>query len=141
MANVSEYKIVTGQPAGELAGKVATEIAAGFQPEGGIAADGGTVYQAMVKREETGTDILAFFRVDGQTGPTTIDSSAHTVDIEVANGTTLGSEAFQMVLSAGASSDLASPQSFSDGVAKVFTITSESGDEQAWEVTITVAAS
>lgn len=126
---------------GELSAVVTSHVASGWQPEDAmVVGSGGSVYQKLVKREETGTDILAFNRIAGQTGPTVIDAVAHTVTLEVANGTSLTGVAFQATLSVGAASDKASPQNFVDGVANVFTITSESGDTQAWGVTINVAA-
>ncbi|MEQ8685451.1 MAG: hypothetical protein RIE86_09165 [Imperialibacter sp.] len=140
MTKVSSYKIAQGVNGAALETAVAALIALGYEPEEGVFATPGSglLNQKLVKREEAGTDIVAFNRLAGQVGATVIDDEAKTVELDVTNGTVLGSEAFQMTLSPGAASNLATPQAFVDGVAKAFNITSESGDVAAWTVTITV---
>lgn len=140
MGKVSAYKTVSSTHASDLDALVTAQIALGWEVEGDPVITNSGIIQKLVKREADGTDIVAFnTHIAVQTGLTVIDAEAHTVVLEVANGTSLTGLAFQMTLSPGAESDIDTPQTFVDGVAKEFTITSESGDEQVWEVTVDVA--
>lgn len=86
------------------------------------------------------------FSIPEETGAATIDPDAHTVDIEVANGTTVTALVASFVLSNGASADISdvaqvSGTTANDFTAEVtYTITSANGVEQDWAVTVTVAA-
>lgn len=84
-------------------------------------------------------DITAFSLAE-QTGAATINNTAHTVSIEVANGTDV--TALEPVITASLGADV-SP--FSGDLADFtnpveYTIESANGDQQTWTVTVTVAA-
>lgn len=140
MGKVSAYKTAFATHAASLDAEVAALIALGWEVEGDPVLTNSGISQKLVKREADGTDIVAFNTVVvPQTGATVIDAESHTVALEIENGEDPANLVFQMTLSPGASSDLATPQTFVDGVTKEFTITSESGIEQVWEVTVIVA--
>lgn len=83
-------------------------------------------------------DILTFV-LAAQTGPAVISSVAHTVDIEVANGTDVTQLAPVVTISPWAT---VSPESGvpTDFTAPVnYTVTSEDGTDQIWVVTVTEA--
>lgn len=84
----------------------------------------------------TENDILTFVLAQ-QTGAATIDDVNHTVTMEVAAGTSLTSLAPTITLSDGASSDPASGMSQNFTTAVTYTVTSEDGTDQDWEVTVT----
>jgi hypothetical protein len=95
----------------------------------------------------TGTNITAYSFAE-QTGAATIDDEAQTVDIEVANGTTVTALVATFTLSKDATAAVgATPQvsattanNFTSPV--VYTITAEDGvTEQDWTITVTVAES
>ncbi|MEM9258993.1 MAG: hypothetical protein AAGA62_05065, partial [Bacteroidota bacterium] len=86
------------------------------------------------------TDIIAFSLTE-QTGPATIDAVAHTVDIEVANGTVLTALVPTIGVSAGATINPTSgtADDFSSDV--TYTVTAEDGvTTEDWTVTVTEAA-
>ncbi|WP_172675964.1 PKD domain-containing protein, partial [Croceitalea dokdonensis] len=86
------------------------------------------------------TDIVSFTLTD-ETGAATIDTAAHTVSIEVENGTELTTLSPTIVLSAGATVSPLSgtPQDFSSPFD--YTVTAEDGTtQQVWTVTVTEAA-
>lgn len=87
----------------------------------------------------TENDILTFSFTE-QTGAATINATAHTVDIEVANGTDETDLTPTLTVSEGATVAPASgaAQDFSSPV--TYTVTAEDETEQAWTVTVTVAA-
>lgn len=82
-------------------------------------------------------DILAF-ELEEQTGPASIDASAHTIDIEVAFGTSVTSLTPELSISAGAISNPASGTlvDFSDPV--IYTVSALDGSSLEWTVTVTV---
>lgn len=86
----------------------------------------------------TGTDILTFV-LAAQTGAATIDADAHTVAIEVANGTTVTALEPTIAVSTGASVDPASEAATDFTSAVTYTVTAADGTEQEWTVTVTVA--
>lgn len=88
--------------------------------------------------DNTANDILTFSFAE-QTGAATINATAHTVAIEVANGTDASDLTPTLTVSEGATVAPASgvAQDFSSPV--TFTVTAEDGTEQAWTVTVTVA--
>lgn len=86
-----------------------------------------------------GNDIVAF-ELEAQTGFATIDNVAHTVAIEVENGTVVTALEPTVVVSAGAT---VSPLSgvATDFTAPVnYTVTSAGDTDQIWVVTVTVAS-
>ncbi len=87
------------------------------------------------------TDILTFF-LDDQTNAANIDSDAHTIDIEVANGTDLAALAPVITVSDGASVNPASGEITDFSVGAIpYTVTAEDlTTTQNWEVTVTEAA-
>jgi len=89
------------------------------------------------------TDFLSFSFTQ-QTGPATINTTAHTIDIEVVNGTSLNALIPTFTLSAGASAEISSVVQVSGVTANNFvspvtyTVTAEDGiAEQDWIVTVT----
>jgi len=85
-------------------------------------------------------DILSF-TLPQQTGPAVINTTDHTVAIEVLYGTSLTSLTPTIVVSAKATVSPASgaAQDFSGTVD--YTVTAENGAQQVWKVTVTVATS
>ena len=84
------------------------------------------------------TDILTFALAQ-QTGAAVINTTAHTVSVEVANGTNLTALAPVVTVSAGATVNPASGATvnFANGAVS-YTVTAENGtDVQAWTVTVT----
>lgn len=139
--DVTEYSIVAATNEDQLTQKVTSAIAQGWQPEGDIVVGGnyGESYQKMVKRESAAAEILDFYTWElGQTGQATIDEENSTVDVEVPLLSSLANVQFGIVLSPNAVADLASPQTFTDGVAKVFTVTAENGTQRLWSITLTI---
>lgn len=91
------------------------------------------------------TDILTYTFPE-QTGAATIDAGAHTVDIEVANGTSVTALVASFTLSFGAAADISDTPQVSGTTANnftapvVYTITAEDGStEEDWTITVTVA--
>lgn len=86
------------------------------------------------------------FVFEEQTGGATINATAHTVAIEVANGTTVTALVASFLLSAGAGAKVSTTDQVSGTTANDFTspavyiIESASGVTQNWTVTVTVAA-
>ncbi|WP_170147919.1 DUF5018 domain-containing protein [Marinoscillum furvescens] len=83
---------------------------------------------------EKGTDILSFSFPE-QTTPAVINSTDHTVSINVAPGTDVTSLLAAVEVSSGGSYSPNTAQDFSSPVN--FTVTSESGIDQVWEVSVT----
>lgn len=88
--------------------------------------------------DSTANDITSF-TLEAQTGPATIDDAAHTVAIEVANGTVVTALVPIIGVSLGA---VATPnsneaQDFTSPVA--YTVNSADDTNQIWTVTVTVA--
>lgn len=83
-------------------------------------------------------DITSFVLAE-QTGAATINDTAHTVSIEVANGTVVTALEPSIGVSLGASIDPISgdAQDFTSPVE--YTVESANGDSQVWTVTVTVA--
>jgi len=86
-----------------------------------------------------GTDILTF-TLAAETGEATIDADEHTVDIEVADGTTLTALEPVITLSTGATVDPESEEATNFTNAVTYTVTAADGTEQEWTVTVTEAA-
>ena len=86
----------------------------------------------------TGTDILTFTLGNADVEPAVIDAEAHTVTLEVVNGTGLTGLEPTVTLSVGASVSPETAQDF-DGGAVTYTVTAGDGTEQEWAVTITEA--
>jgi hypothetical protein len=90
-------------------------------------------------------DFLTFTLV-AQTRAATIDTDAKTVDIEVANGTTVTALVATFTLSAGATAAIGATAQVSGTTANNFTsaktyvITGAAGKTVSWTVTVTVAA-
>jgi len=93
------------------------------------------------------TDFLTF-SFDVQTGPANINTTLHTIDIEVENGTSLNALVPDFTLSDGAAADISgiaqvsgtTPNNFIAPV--TYTVTAEDGvNEQDWLVTVTVEPS
>jgi hypothetical protein len=104
-----------------------------------------TVSGAPVDAVSTDTD-FATFALLGQTGASTINTSAHTVDIEIALGSDVDGLQPIFTLSTGAVADISdfvqtSGVSVVDFTSAVtYTITAQDGvTEQNWTVTVTVA--
>jgi len=104
--------------------------------------NGETVVDAV---DSVATDILSFSFPE-ETGAATINATAHTVDIEVANGTDPSALVATFGLSYNAAADISdtaqvsgtTENDFSSEV--TYTITAEDGTtEQDWAVTVTVA--
>ncbi len=94
------------------------------------------ILEAQLLNNET--DILSFVLAQ-QTGAATINASAHTVTVEVANGTNLSALAPVVTVSAGATVNPASGATvnFANGAVN-YTVTAENGtDVQVWSVTVT----
>lgn len=85
-------------------------------------------------------DIISF-TLPEQTGPAVINTTDHTVSVEVLYGTSLTSLTPTIVVSGKASISPASgvAQDFSSTVE--YTVTAEDGSQQVWTVTVTVASS
>ncbi len=81
-------------------------------------------------------DILSFVLAD-QTGDATIDTENHTIAIEVTFGTDLTALEPSIAVSENATLDLSGSQDFTSIV--IYTVTSESGVAQEWEVNVTDA--
>jgi hypothetical protein len=88
----------------------------------------------------TGTDILEFSLSAVETGPAVIDADAHTVTLEVADGTGLTALEPVVKVSEGATVDPESAEEVDFTSAVTYTVTAADGTEQEWEVTITEAA-
>lgn len=84
-------------------------------------------------------DILGFV-LDAQTGAATINTTAHTVAIEVANGTvvTALTPTVNVSIGANATPNSLEAQDFTSPV--VYSVKSADGTSQAWTVTVSVAA-
>ncbi|MEO9510874.1 MAG: BspA family leucine-rich repeat surface protein [Flavobacteriaceae bacterium] len=88
---------------------------------------------------DTDTDFLTF-ELAQQTGAVVINTTTHTVDIEVEFNTEVSALIPEFTLSEGASSDIASgiERDFSNAV--TYTVTAEDGiTEQDWTVTVSIA--
>lgn len=85
------------------------------------------------------TDITGFVLPE-QTGAATINAGAHTVAIEVANGTDVTTLTATISLSAGATIDPGTGVELDYTNPVQFTVTASDGTEQVWTVTVTVAA-
>lgn len=89
-------------------------------------------------------DFLTFTLV-AQTGEATIDNDEKTIDIEVANGTTVTALVATFTLSTGASAVVGETAQVSGTTANNFTsavdyvVTGAAGKEVTWTVTVTVA--
>ncbi len=110
-----------------------------------VTAEDGLTIQAWIvtvtEAPSTETDITAFSFAE-QTGAATIDATAHTVEIEVVNGTDLTDLIPTIEVSEGATIDPLSgvAQDFSSDV--TYTVTAEDGETtQVWTVTVTEASS
>lgn len=105
----------------------------------GITQDGPFSGTFEVQELNTEAEILDFV-LSGQTGPAVINSGAATVSIEVANGTGLTALTPTITISDGATIDPASgvPRDFTNQV--TYTVTSESGANKVWTITVTEAA-
>ncbi len=79
-------------------------------------------------------DILTF-SFSEQTGAATIDATNHTIEIEVATGTSLTALEPTITFSEGASISPSGAQDFTNAV--TYTVTAENYDEQEWTVTVT----
>lgn len=84
-------------------------------------------------------DILTFELAE-QTGPATINDTTHTVDIEVANGTSLAALTPTITVSPEATivPESGTEQDFTSPV--IYIVTAENGEEQEWTVTVSEAA-
>ena len=95
----------------------------------------------MVSDVSGGVDFLTFSLV-AETDDATIDTDAHTIDIEVAHGTTVTALVATFTLSPNATAVVGSTAQVSGTTANNFTspvtytITSEAGLEQEWVVTV-----
>lgn len=83
---------------------------------------------------------ITAFSVAAQTGAATINVSAHTVAITVASGTVVTSLEPTIEVSLGASLEPNSGVAQDFTAAKTYTVQAADGTEQAWVVTVTVAA-
>ncbi|GGD88803.1 S-layer homology domain-containing protein [Paenibacillus nasutitermitis] len=113
-----------------------------------IAADGSSQnWKVTVTVAASNAKAITSFSLAEQTGAATIDPAAHTVAIEVANGTTVSSLVATFALSAGATAKVGTVGQVSGVTANDFTspviyeITAADGSTQNWTVTVTVAAS
>lgn len=98
------------------------------------------IHQIPESIESNETDILSF-SLEEETGDASIDSVAHTVAVEVENGTDLTALTPEITVSAGASISPSSGESvdFSNGPVS-YIVTAENGtDSQIWMVTVTDA--
>ncbi|WP_162463258.1 cadherin-like beta sandwich domain-containing protein [Paenibacillus psychroresistens] len=88
----------------------------------------------------SGANAITSFALAAQTGAATIDASAHTVEIQVANGTNLAGLTPTVTVSANATVSPASglAADFSGG-AVTYTVTAQNGDQQVWTVTVSEA--
>lgn len=91
------------------------------------------------KAQSSETDILTY-SLPEETGPATIDDGAHTVDIEVANGTDVTALTPTFTVSPRASASPASGVEDNYTAPVVITVTAQDGTEQEWTVTVTEAA-
>lgn len=101
--------------------------------------DGVEPYGSWDQIDVSANDITSFV-LDEQTGAATINTTAHTVAIEVANGTTVTALTPTIGVSIGANATPNSTvaQDFTSPVE--YTVKSADGTEQVWTVTVTVAA-
>ncbi len=98
------------------------------------------IHQIPEESANNATDILSF-SLDQQTGGATIDTAAHTVSVEVENGTDLTTLTPEITVSAGATITPGSGETvdFSNGAVSYF-VTAENGtDSQEWMVTVSNA--
>ncbi|NBD25663.1 S-layer homology domain-containing protein [Paenibacillus glycinis] len=90
---------------------------------------------------------ITAFSLAAQTGPATIDGAAHTVRVEVENGTDVGSLPATFTLSVGATTKVGTVDQVSGVTANDFTnpvsyiVTAADGSTQSWTVTVTIAPS
>jgi hypothetical protein len=103
-------------------------------------------YEVSVRDVSVDTDILTFSMAE-QTGAATVDSGAHTVAIEVDNGTVVTALVATFTLDSLAIADVSDVLQVSAVTANdytspvVYTITAEDGTtEQDWTITVTVAS-
>lgn len=107
--------------------------------------DDGDFIENLNEYENEEAEILTF-SLAAQTGAATIDSEAGTIDIEVANGTTITALVATFTLSTGASAKVATVAQVSAVTANNFTspvtyaVTSEHGEVKNWVVSVSVAA-
>ncbi|MEL7145405.1 MAG: reprolysin-like metallopeptidase [Bacteroidota bacterium] len=109
-----------------------------------VTAEDGTTFQDWVvtvtleaDTRKTDTDFITFLLAE-QTTSAEINTTEHTVQIEVARGTSLGSLTPSFTLSEGATSSPESGQTIDFTNPVVYTITAENSEiSQEWEVTVT----
>jgi len=106
-----------------------------------------TVNVSVAAATASSAKAVTAFSFAEQTGPATIDTTAHTITIEVANGTDASSLVATFALSADASAKVGTvdqvsgttENDFTDPV--VYTVEAEDGSTQDWTVTVSVAKS
>ncbi|MCR8632702.1 GLUG motif-containing protein [Paenibacillus radicis (ex Xue et al. 2023)] len=138
-AKVSTVNQVSGVTANDFTTPVAYVI---------TAADGSTQnWTVSVTVAASSEKEVTAFSMAEQTGAAMIDTTTHTVAIEVAHGTSLNGLLATFSLSAGASAKVGTVNQVSGTTANDFTnpvayvITAADGSTQNWTVTVTVAAS
>lgn len=94
-------------------------------------------YDVLKKPEAN--DILTFV-LEAQTGPATINATAHTVAITVASGTVVTALTPTITASLGADISPASGEAVDFTSPVEYTITAANGTEQTWTVTVTKAS-
>ena len=109
-------------------------------------ADTNTLYYVVEYPVSTETDITAF-SFPQQVGAVTIDANNHTINLEVANGTSLTNLVATFTLSTGATASIGGTNQVSGTTANdfsnpvVYTLTAQDGTTtQNWTVTVTVAS-
>ncbi len=156
-AHTVAIEVANGTDLTALTPTITVSAGAGIDPAGGtsqdftsvvtytVTAEDGTTTQdwevTVTEAPSSATDILSF-SLSEATGSATIDASAHTVVIEVANGTDLTALTPTITVSAGASIDPAGGTSQDFTGVVTYTVTAEDGTTtQDWEVTVTEAPS
>jgi hypothetical protein len=154
-AHTIDIEVVTGTDLESLSPTFSVSTGATSAPSSGTASDYSTEFTITVTAEDGATkqawkvnvskvasdetDILSFTLAD-ETGAATIDATAHTVAIEVAEGTNPASLTPTFTLSPGATSVPASETADNYTEAVTITVTAQDGEAtQPWTVTVTVA--
>ncbi|TXK71889.1 DUF5018 domain-containing protein, partial [Paenibacillus sp. N3.4] len=114
-----------------------------------VKAEDGSIQNWTVTVSVAGSNAKAItaFSLAQQSGPAVIDTTTHTVAIQVANGTSLSSLVATFTLSAGASAKVGTVDQVNGSSVNDFTnpvtyvVKAEDGSTQNWTVTVTVAAS
>lgn len=131
--NIEVSAGATVDPASGLANDFTTPVEYTVKAQDGMTSKVWTVTVEVLA--STATDITGF-TVEGQLAPASIDANAHTVSLEVSQGTDLTSLEPQVAVSPGAILTPSSGESIDFSSEVIYTVTAEDGSTQEWLVTI-----